>query len=137
MTKTARTSLIVLTLFVALPAVGLAVAKWSIEDGTDSFRSDPIEHEVARRAYSMAWVHRDNPIQRLLSPAGRVVAVTQAPGHCASKPGLLNDRAIREYTALVRFYTFFGYPAGDVYLSCGGTAASSRKPLGWPSLGVG
>ncbi len=49
MTKTARISLIVLTLFVALPAVGLAVAKLSIEDRINSFRIDPIEHEVARR----------------------------------------------------------------------------------------
>ena len=142
-----------LLIMLVLPPVGLAVARWSVDDGIDGFQADPIAHEVAKRAYSMAWVHRDNPIQRMLSPAGRVVAVTRAPAHCttskrriygSSRPGasLMRippqpiDRVIREYTALVRFYSFFGYPVSDVYISCGGSSASSQRPSEWPYAGA-
>ena len=148
-----RTSFFLLILLV-LPPIGLAVARWSVDDGIDGFQADPIAHEVAKRAHSMAWVHRDNPIQRILSPAGRVVAVTRAPEHCKSpevsnfvlpsRPGASLtrvpprpiDSAVREYTALVRFYSFFRYPVSDVYISCGGSSASSLRPPEWPLPGA-
>jgi hypothetical protein len=34
---------------------------------------------------------------------------------------------LREYTAQVRFHTFFGYPVEDVYLQCGGEYASGSR----------
>ncbi len=148
MTKTTRIWLFLLIVLM-LPPVGLAVARWSVDDGIDGFQADPIAHVVAKRAYAIAWVHRDNPIQRMLSPAARVVAVTRASGHCTSpeprgyvvrsRPGASLtrtppqpvDRVVREYTALVRFYSFFEYPADDVYITCGGSSASSRRPPNW------
>ena len=136
----------VVLLILLLPPVGLAVAVWIVDDGIDRFQADPVVHEVAQRAYSMAWIHRDNPIQRVLAPAARVVTVTRAPELCTSReprayipppspraslvPG--PPHAGREYVALVRFYSFFGYPMSDVYTTCGGSAASSIRPSNWP-----
>ena len=137
----------VLLLILMLPPVGLAVAAWIVDDGIDRFQADPVVHEVAQRAYSMAWVHRDNPIQRLLTPAARVVTVIRAPELCTSREPRAyvpppNPRASlvpsppdagREYVALVRFYSFFGYPMSDVYTTCGGSAGSSIRPSNWPA----
>ena len=136
-------------LILLLSPVGLAVAVWIVDDGIDRFQADPVVHEVARRAYSMAWIHRDNPIQRLLTPAARVVTVTRAPKLCTSREPRAyvpppSPRASlvpspphggREYVALVRFYSFFGYPMSDVYITCGGSAASSIRPSNWPATG--
>ena len=136
-------------LILLLPPVGLAVAIWFVDDGIDRFQADPVVHEVAQRAYSMAWIHRDNPIQRLLTPAARVVTVIRAPELCTSREPRAyvpppNPRASlvpsppdagREYVALVRFYSFFGYPMSDVYITCGGSAASSIRPSNWPAAG--
>ena len=136
----------VILLILLLPPVGLAVAVWIVDDGIDRFQADPVVHEVARRAYSMAWIHRDNPIQRVLAPAARVVTVTRAPGLCtsreprayvpppSSRASLVPSpsHAGREYVALIRFYSFFGYPMSDVYTTCGGSAASSIRPSNWP-----
>ncbi len=133
---------------VALPLLSVTAARLIIDDGIESFRSDPVAYKVASKAYAMAQVHRDNPIQRLMAPAGRVVAVTRKPGHCvqppatAARPSTNNptgypslakvpeqpDAAVlREYTAQVRFYTFFGYPVEDVYVECGGDSASAQR----------
>jgi hypothetical protein len=151
MSKALRVSLLVLAGLVVLPVIGLVVAVLITDDGIDSFRDDPVAHWVAQDAYSFAWVHHDNPIQRSLSPAARVVIVKHVGDHCAkpkgwsgyapSNSGRPSFPAIsrepespyadveREYVAQVRFYTFFGYPADDVYLTCG--SASSIKPAKW------
>jgi hypothetical protein len=126
---------------VALPLLSVALGRVIVDDGIDAFRSDPVAWAVARNAHAMADLHRDNLIQRLMAPAGRVIAVTLKPGHCrqlpgsssrlvldrrARRPALAQDPAqpaaalLREYTAQVRFHTFFGYPVEDVYLQCGG-----------------
>ncbi|MEZ5562538.1 MAG: hypothetical protein R3F27_06230 [Gammaproteobacteria bacterium] len=126
---------------VALPLLSVALGRVIVDDGIDSFRSDPVAWAVARSAYVVADAHRDNLIQRLVAPAGRVVAVTFKPGHCRQAPGsatrpaldrrarrssLVQDPArpdaavLREYTAQVRFHTFFGYPVEDVFVECGG-----------------
>jgi hypothetical protein len=126
---------------VALPLLSVALGRLIVDDGIDSFRSDPAAWAVARNAHVMADAHRDNLLQRLMAPAGRVIAVTLRPGHCrqsagsgsrptparpARRPSLEPGPAqpaaavLREYTAQVRFHTFFGYPVEDVYLQCGG-----------------
>ena len=144
---------VLLLMFLVLPPVGLAVAVWAVDDGIDRFQADPVVHGVAQRAYASAWMHRDNPIQRLLTPAARVVAVTRAPELCKSReppvfvppprpgaglvPSLVPSppHGGREYVALVRFYSFFGYPMSDVYITCGGSAGSSIRPSNWPAAG--
>lgn len=126
---------------VALPLLSVALGRVVVDDGIDRFRNDPAAWAVARNAHALADAHRDNLIQRLVAPAGQVIAVTRKPGHCAQAPGSsarppLNRRAarpalapvpaqpaaalLREYTAQVRFHTFFGYPVEDVYVECGG-----------------
>ena len=139
---------VLLLMFLVLPPVGLAVAVWAVDDGIDRFQADPVVHGVAQRAYASAWMHRDNPIQRLLTPAARVVAVTRAPELCKSREPLVYvplprpgaslvpspPHGGREYVALVRFYSFFGYPMSDVYITCGGSAGSSIRPADWPSV---
>ncbi len=129
---------------VVLPLLSITVGRLVIDDGIESFRGDPLAYKVARNAYDMAQRHRDSAFQRLVAPAGRVVAVTFKPGHClkaassASLPSS-NDKVrrpalgktsadpdaavMREYTAQVRFHTFFGYPVEDVFLECGGDSA--------------
>ena len=107
---------------VVLPLLSVALGRVIVDDGIDSFRDDPVAYAVARNAHVLADAHRDNLIQRLVAPAGRVVAVTFKPGHCALAPG---SNRLREYTALVRFHTFFGYPVEDVYVECGGESASA------------
>jgi hypothetical protein len=131
---------------VALPLLSVALGRVIVADGIDSFRSDPVAWAVARNAHVMADAHRDNLLQRLVAPAGRVIAVTFKPGHCTQPPGgssrvrskqparrpalaqspVQPDAAVlREYTAQVRFHTFFGYPVEDVYVECGGESAST------------
>ena len=66
---------------VALPLLSVALGRVIVDDGIDSFRSDPVAWAVARNAHVMADAHRDNLIQRLMAPAGRVIAVTLKPGH--------------------------------------------------------
>lgn len=127
---------------VVLPLLSVTVALLGVDDGIESFRSDPVAYEVAKSAFRAAQASRDNPIQRLVAPAGRVVAVTRKPGHClqpvssvreqlppngqAGRPSLAQEpehpdaAVMREYTALVRFHNFFGYPVEDVYVECGG-----------------
>lgn len=126
---------------VALPLLSVALGRVIVDDGIDRFRNDPAAWAVARNAHALADAHRDNLIQRLVAPAGQVIAVTLKPGHCAQAPGSspqppLNRRAarpalapvpaqpaaalLREYTAQVRFHTFFGYPVEDVNVECGG-----------------
>lgn len=133
---------------VALPLLSVTVARLVIDDGIEGFRGDPIAYKVASKAYAMAEAYRDNPMQRLTAPAGRVVAVTFKPGHClqpsataaqplsssptgypslAKVPDQPDAAVLREYTARVRFYTFFGYPVEDVYVECGGDSASTQR----------
>jgi len=147
-----RTLLLLFAGATAVAILGITITTWRIDDGLDRFRQDPLAHTVARDAYLMAQVHRDNIFQRLLAPFARVVSVTRRAGHClapasrvtqtplpagsgppalARIPGRPAEAALREYTAQVRFYTFFAIPAGEVYLSCGGHDASSIKPPGW------
>lgn len=132
---------------VALPLLSVTLGRLIVDDGIERFRNDPAAYAVARNAHVMADLHRDNLVQRLVAPAGRVVAVTLKPGHCAQAPGagsrqvlkrrvgrssLANDpgqpapAVLREYTAQVRFHTFFGYPVEDVYVECGGDSVSNR-----------
>ena len=133
---------------VALPLLSVTVGRLVIDDGIESFRSDPVTYKVAKSAFVAAQRDRDNLIQRLVAPAGRVVAVTRKPGHCrqlaasvrsrspssgqAGRPSLQKapdtpDAAVmREYTAQVRFHTFFGYPVEDVYVECGGDSVGNR-----------
>lgn len=110
---------------VALPLLSVALGRVIVDDGIDSFRGDPVAYAVARNAHVLADAHRDNLIQRLVAPAGRVIAVTFKPGHCAQPP---DSNRLREYTALVRFHTFFGYPVEDVYVECGGESARGALP---------
>jgi len=153
MTKALPVSLLILAGLVLLPTVGLVVAVLITDDGIDSFSDDPVAHWVAKEAYRMAWVHRYNPIQRILAPVARVVLVTRVAGHCTTPKAwfgyesLPNDRpslpAIgpgpkspfadveREYISQVRFYTLFGYPVNDVFLTCGNSSVSSIKPPKW------
>lgn len=109
---------------VALPLLSVTVARLVIDDGIESFRSDPVAYKVAGKAHALAQAHRDNPIQRLIAPAARVMAVTHKPGHCPQSPDQPDAAVLREYTAQVRFHTFFGYPVEDVYIECGGESAS-------------
>lgn len=133
---------------VVLPLLSVTVGRLIIDDGIEHFHSDPVAYKVARNAFVAAQLHRDNPIQRIMAPAGRVVAVTLKPGHCrqpagsvrsqlpsggqagrpslAAAPGDPDAAVMREYIAQVRFHTFFGYPVEDVYVECGGDSASSR-----------
>ena len=134
----------------AVAILGITVTMWRVDDGIDRFRQDPLAHTVARDAWLMAHVHRDNIFQRLLTPFARVVSVSRRAGHClepvsrvtqtplpagsgppalARIPGRPDEEALREYQAHVRFYTLFAIPAGDFYLECGG--GSSVKPPGW------
>jgi hypothetical protein len=131
---------------VALPLLSVTLGRVLVDDGIDRFRNDPAAWAVARNAVALADAHRDHPIQRLIAPAGRVVAVTLRPGHCklapgssarlvldrrARRPALAQDPAqpaaalLREYTAQVRFHTFFGYPVEDVLVECGGESVSN------------
>lgn len=130
---------------VALPLLSITVGRLVVDDGIENFRSDPLAYKVARNAYDLAQRHRDNAVQRLFAPAARVVAVTFKPGHCLKaassvsspssngqgrrpSPGKASAdpdaAALREYTAQVRFHTFFGYPVEDVFLECGGDSVS-------------
>jgi hypothetical protein len=126
---------------VVLPLLSVALGRVIIDDGIDSFRNDPVAYAVAADAHALADAHRDNLIQRLVAPAGRVIAVTFKPGHCRLAPGSSSRRVLerrtrrpalaqdparpaaallREYTAQVRFHTFFGYPIEDIHVECGG-----------------
>lgn len=132
---------------VAVAILGMTVTLWRVDDGIDRFRENPLALTVARRAYVMAQVHRDNIFQRLLSPVATVVAVKRFAGHCldpvsevrqapaSNRPGMPalmpgpaqpDAAALREYKAQVRFYTFFAVPVADVSVSCGGDGASER-----------
>ena len=132
---------------VVLPLLSVTVGRLFSDDGIESFRNDPVAYKVARKAFVAAQLYRDNPVQRLMAPVGRVVAVTLKPGHClqpsagAGTQTPSNSMAgrrsfgkasedpdapvMREYTAQVRFNTFFGYPIEDVYVECGGDSVSS------------
>ena len=153
MSKAIRVSLHVLVAMVALPAIGLFVAVLITDDGIERFSSDPVAHWIAQDAYRMAWVHHDNPIQRVLAPAARVVLVANVAGHCTTPKSRSGDGALsinrsrspaigprqespfadieREYVSKVRFYTFFGYPADDVFLTCGNSSVSNIEPPEW------
>ncbi len=113
----------------AFAASGLGITSWTVDAGIDRFRADPVAHAFARRAYRMAWVHRDNPIQRALAPAARVVAVERKPEHCARRESPAPESPFRAYTARVRFYTVFRLPMADVYITCGGRSASSSNAV--------
>ena len=132
---------------VALPLLSVTVGLLAVDDGIESFRNDPVVYKVARKAFVAAQLYRENPVQRLMAPVGRVVAVTLKPGHCLQPSADVGtqtpsnsmagrrsfgkasedpDAAVmREYTAQVRFNTFFGYPIEDVYVECGGDSVSS------------
>lgn len=133
-------------------ALGLVIAHRSIDSGIDDFQHDRIAHAVAKKAHEVAWVHVDNPIQRLLMPAAKVVLVEPRAGHCnsvGSSDGAANMNVprdprmrlradpgvatldpswaqMREYVARVRFYTSFGIPAVAVSVTCKG---ASYEPL--------
>jgi hypothetical protein len=107
---------------VALPLLSVALGRAIVDDGIEAFRNDPVAWAVAGDAHALADAHRDKLIQRLVAPAGRVIAVTFKPGHCRLAPDPARPAAalLREYTAQVRFHTFFGYPIEDIYVECGG-----------------
>jgi hypothetical protein len=143
----------ILLVVAALPFIGLVVSVLITNDGINDFDASPAAHWAAEKAYTFAQVHRDNPLQRLLTPAAQVVMVKRMPDHCTrpkirsyialDSNGQQGPRAIqpgpsspfadveREYIAQVRFFTFFGYPADDVYITC--DSASSQRPSWWPA----
>jgi uncharacterized protein (DUF58 family) len=133
---------------VALPLLSITVGRLLVDDGIESFRSDPLTYKVARHAFVAAQLYRDSAVQRLIAPAGRVVSVTLKPGHCPQPVSSVRQQlplnrlpgrpalekgpedpdatVMREYTAQVRFHTFFGYPIEEVYLECGGDSVSNQ-----------
>ena len=97
---------------------GWLIPRHLISDGVDRF-SDPARRAVAGRAVEAAWLLQDNPIARAAAPGARVVEVRADPGHCSpAEPGGREPYA--DYRARVRYHTFFGLPAGTVYVRCGG-----------------
>lgn len=107
--------------------IGWFLPRWLVNDGTARYRNDAAMHSVAQRAYADAWMHNDNPIGRLLTPAARVVSVTQVPSHCPWGPG--SDQPYADYQAQVRFYTVFAIPAGTLYGTCGGWRWARFPPM--------
>ena len=96
---------------------------WAIPDGIGRFdrHPDPTYAYVAQKAYYDAWMHHDNPIQRVAMPGVRVRHVWRDPGHCPrSDPGGREPYA--DWRAEVRFYTYFGIPGPLLSVACGGWA---------------
>src|SRR5687768_11679410 len=88
---------------------------WLVSSGIDEFRRnpDPAIGAVAVAAHQAAWIHNDNPIGRLLTPAAKVKRVWRDAGHCPpSDPG--GREPFADYRAEVQFYTYFGIPAGTL-----------------------
>ncbi len=105
-----------------LGAWGLAPF-WAISDGIGRLdrHPDPTYAFIAQQAYNDAWMHHDNPIQRVAMPAVRVRRVWRDPGHCPrDEPGGREPYA--DWRAEVRFYTYFGIPGPLLHVTCGGWA---------------
>ena len=113
-----RLSLLVIGLAVTA-LIGWAVPRWLVGDGVEEFRSDPERHSMAAEAHDLTLRLQESPIERLFIPGVRVVRVEREPGHCeAGEPGASEPMA--DFTATVRLYSWFGIPAGEVRVSCGG-----------------
>jgi hypothetical protein len=96
---------------------------WAISDGIERLdrHPDPTYAYVGQQAYHDAWMHHDNPIQRVAMPAVRVSRVWRDPGHCPQDdPGGREPYA--DWRAEVRFYTYFGIPGPVLSVTCGGWA---------------
>jgi hypothetical protein len=102
-----------------IAVVGFAIPRWLVPDGLSRFRHDAHAWTVAVAAYQAAWMLNDNPIGRVLLPAARVEEVRHEPGSCPKgEPG--SDGAMSQYTARVRFHSWFGIPGPSVRVTCGG-----------------
>ena len=133
---------------------GVVALRFTIEDGTKKF-ANADARMAAEQAYADAWRHRDNPLQRIVSPAASVVLLATLPGHCNDGSGkpppaeaprpdgaalrpdpalAAGDTAQPVFAAQVRFYTLFGIPVGDVYVACG--SVTETPPDGWPGVPV-
>jgi len=113
-----------------LGVLGIVTTAVSVDDGTEQFVRDPALLEAARSAYELAWVHRDNPLQRLFTPVHSVHSIRVLPGHCQGAiPG--RGSPARDAVARVRFYSLFVIPVADVYVTCGGHSAQNRRPPEW------
>ncbi len=108
--------MLVLTL---VAAAGVMLPRWLVPNGLTRFRQDANAWTVAVAAYQAAWMLNDNPIGRVLFPAARVEEVKHEPGSCPKgEPG--SDGKLSQYTARVRFHTWFGIPGPTVRVTCGG-----------------
>jgi hypothetical protein len=110
---------VILRISVAAVAVGYLAPRFLVSDGVDRFRDDRARYAVASAAYEAAWLLNDNPVARALLPAARVTAVESEPGSCPpGEPG--SDSPHAQYTARVRFFTFFAIPGPSMVVTCGG-----------------
>lgn len=108
----------VIALAVAALLVGLSfipptdvVGELLVSDGLDRFAGEA--RGAGRHALDRAPSRcADEPGNRLLRRRFRVVAVELAPGYCP-------DGRIRAYQAILRTYTVFAIPTGEVTISCG------------------
>jgi len=133
---------------------GVVALRFTVETGVRQF-ANADARIAAEQAYAEAWRHRDNPLQRIVSPAASVVALATLPGNCPTgdstpppaealppdgaaltrDPALAaGDTAQPVFAAQVRFYTLFGIPVGDVYVACG--SVTETPPDGWPGVPV-
>lgn len=70
-----------------LAVVGFAIPAFFVRDGSGRYPAESPERTVAENALRNAWIHADNPIQRLIYRKARVDEVRRVPYHCERPAG--------------------------------------------------
>lgn len=107
---------------ISVVALGVISNVLLLNDGVEQFRDDPLTYRVAQESLPMAWAYRDNPIQRFLTPWASVRDVEPTVRSRTDA----DARTRRYLVARVRFFSLFGLPAGDIYVTFHG---ATNRPV--------
>lgn len=99
--------------------VGWAIPAFVVADGADRHPEGSPERIVAENALRNAWIHADNPVQRLVYRTARVDEIRRVPYHCGAPAGDPGDE-VRDFAASVTYHSWFGLPVARMINDCGG-----------------
>ena len=100
-------------------ALGFLTARARASDDVPDGASIEAGRELHATARGICLAH---PVAQLMIPATRLRSVTSDPAHCPSTGSNPNMR----YRASVQSFTFFGIPAGQYEIRCGGLEVNCR-----------
>ena len=100
-------------------AIGFLTARARASDDVPDGAPTDLAHELHATARGICLAH---PVAQLMIPATRLRSVTSDPAHC---PGTGSNPNMR-YRASVQSFTFFGIPAGQYDVRCGGLEVNCR-----------